>query len=214
MSRHRAPKPPLRKRLTSVRGRLILAVAGLALIPSIAGTYAYWTDSAEISGGQFKTGLLDLAVGGTSADQLEGPGGTWNYTELHLDDMLPGESVARPLTVRNAGTTPLSFTAEVWSTTEALFPSLKVSVVPGATHDNAGTKAAGDRAGTCSIGGSPWLSEHSVSTSHFQAPGSPVLLQPAGTTSLCVRVAFDSNAADTLQGKTTVVVMKFSASQP
>lgn len=215
MSAHRAVSSPRRRfRIASVRLRLLLTL-GLVLTPGVMGTYAAWTDTATVSGIELKTGTLDLAIGATAGDQLTGQGGTWNYTALSLTAMLPGESVAKPITVRNAGTTPLKYTAAASTTNNTLSPSLKLTVVANGTVGSSGSQATGNRTGSCT-GGTPWVTAVPVSTTSGSSsfPAAAVVLQPGATTSICVLVALDGTAPNTMQNQTSTLNLVLHASQP
>ncbi|HWI44215.1 MAG TPA: hypothetical protein VNS81_11405 [Nocardioides sp.] len=214
MSAHRVPRRSLWAVLKSVRVRLLLSL-GLVLTPAVMGTYASWSDSGTISGMEIRTGTLDLALGASAGDQLVGLGGTWSHTSLSLSAMLPGESVAQPITFRNAGTTPLTLTSTASASSNALNPSLRLTIVAGATVGNTGSESGGNRAGTCTGGSATWLSSVSVSTTSTAAfPTTPVSLQPGDTVTTCARLALDSTAANALQNQTVTVTIVATAAQP
>jgi hypothetical protein len=85
-------------------GRRWLAAAGAAaLLLTVSGTTeARWSDSAAIPGTALRTGRLEVAVDGSApADRLA---------------LLPGDTTATVLTVRNAGDVPLDYTVAVTGT--------------------------------------------------------------------------------------------------
>src|SRR5688500_14526046 len=98
MGRHTGRRRPA----LGQRVQALLALGVLAL-PASLGTFAFWTDDVTITGTTFSTGTLDLRVNGQ--DTVTG------YTTLNLGAMVPGNSVAGVLTVRNHGTAPMKYTA-------------------------------------------------------------------------------------------------------
>lgn len=203
----------VRHALGSTRLRLLLCL-GLVFAPGAVGTFAYWTDTATISGITITSGTLDLMVGDTAtADELEGQGGTWNYAAFTMDAMLPGESIAKPVTIKNAGTTPLTYNGKLSSSNNDFAGNLSVSISAGATLGNSGSQAAGDRNGTCT-GGSAWWTDKSVTAATPDMAPAAVTLAPGASTSLCVRAELDANAQNAVQGKSTVLTMLFAANQP
>ena len=82
--------------LTSARTRAALSL-GVVLAVGATGTFAYWTDSATIDGTTFTAGTIDLQVNGANSP---------TYTTLNLATMIPGNSMAGTLVVRNNGNVP------------------------------------------------------------------------------------------------------------
>ncbi|MFD1858568.1 hypothetical protein EHW97_09200 [Aeromicrobium camelliae] len=181
MSKHRARRSGLLRAVLSL---------GLLLGLGVSGTMAYWTDQATVATGQLAAGRLDLTLNG----QLAGPGGTTADTAFTVGDLVPGESFARAITVGNAGTVPLDYTA-VAHTNGALGPGLRWSVVAGGTATNSGSSTNGNRTGTCTGG-----------TLTFSAP-TPVVparrpLAAGASETLCITVTLDRSATSSLQGAT------------
>jgi len=210
MAEHRAARR--RGRLGSVRVRVLLSL-GVVLGFGAIGTVAYWSDSATVGGTTFSSGTLDLMVGGTTADQLAGPGGTWNYTALSLADMLPGEGVAKLVTIKNGGTTPLVYNGVISTDNANLGSFLLATISKDGTASNSGTQAGGNRTGSCT-GGVGWATDLSLTTTpHTIAPAS-ITLQPGATTSICFAIRLSSSAGDAFQNKSTTATMLFTAAQP
>ncbi len=103
MSKHTAHKVSRRaSRRNAGRIRALLSL-GVALGIGAVGTFAYWTDDVVISGSTFTSGTLDLQVNGENSIPA--------YTSLNMSNMVPGNSIAAVLTVKNNGTAPLKYTA-------------------------------------------------------------------------------------------------------
>src|SRR3954469_17580060 len=135
MGEHRRPQPAW-WRSRRARALLSLGLLGSALV---VGTYAYWTDDVTISGTTFTTGTLDLQV--NSSD-------SYSTTTLGMSStpMVPGNTSAEVLTVKNNGTVPLKYTlVGGLSGTDAVTYSsaavLKRTVVAGGTRSGSGNAA-------------------------------------------------------------------------
>lgn len=181
MSRHAAPRRRPRG------GRVVLGLAALAGAVALgmggAGTAAFWTDTGTVTPGTITSGTLDLQV-----DAQQGNPTAYVRTDLALDRMLPGESVARVLTVTNAGDAPFTFTQTTQMADDALSRALEVEVYAGGTASGNGT--AYPRTGTCS---------GTLVASGQQVGGR--LAPKTGSTTLCVRVSLPLTAPDAVQGQ-------------
>ena len=125
------PRPTWLQTLRSARVRAALGLGVVATV-GVTGTFAYWTDNATVSGTTFSTGSIDLKVNGV--DNVAG------YTSLTLANMVPGNSVAGVLTIRNNGTAPLKYTALTSATApdpKNLRGALVVRVTDGAVTGTA-----------------------------------------------------------------------------
>lgn len=102
---------------------------------------------------------VDIAVGASEAAlDLTGDDGTWQHTNWTFTDVLPGESYARSITVKNVGTLPVTLSATL-SQASALGLNAQVYWAPGAqalatndTPTQQSTTGAGTvtlRRGTC-----------------------------------------------------------------
>lgn len=217
--RRRAPRRPWWRTLTSVKARLVMTL-GLLVGFVAVGTSAFWTDQATVDIGPVSTGTLDLEIGpAASTFLLDGPGGKWDFTVVQLADVLPGESVAMDLYIKNGGTVPLTFTGEAWSTTNDLSSAagtaLLVSTTRGATAGNT-TSATGYRTGTCGGGVEPWWVDHRISTTPrvLTPSDTPVTLAKDQVLRVCMLVTFPASAPNSLQQKTTTLRATFDAEQP
>ncbi|HET6166072.1 MAG TPA: TasA family protein [Marmoricola sp.] len=191
MADHRKPRPPL-WRSRRLRAVLSLGVVAVALV---AGTYAYWTDDVTITGTSFTAGTLDLQVNGSDA---------YTTTTLGMSStpMVPGNTSAEVLTVKNNGTVPLKYTITggLGGTDAAAFSTaaaIKLTIVSGGTRTGTGN-AATCTGGTTIFG--PTALTNVTSTAIIGTRRGP--LAAAGTEALCFQITFDAAAPSTLQGKT------------
>jgi predicted ribosomally synthesized peptide with SipW-like signal peptide len=191
MADHRAARRPL-WRSTGLRVTLCL---GLLAGVFVMGTYAYWTDDVTITGTTFTTGTLDLQVNDSDA---------YTTTTLGMSStpMVPGNTSAEVLTVKNNGSVPLKYTLTggLAGTDAADFntaAALRLTIVAGGTRSGSGNAA------TC-IGGTtifgPTALTNVTSTAIIGTRRGPVAA--AGTEALCFQITFDAAAPTTLQGKT------------
>lgn len=106
-ARHAAPtqRTALRRVLgtVSLTERLLLAALAMVLLwvglTSVGGTYAMWADEATVEGTSFTTGTAELSARWAS-----------RAPELVWQNLLPGESASRELTLENSGAVPLEVT--------------------------------------------------------------------------------------------------------
>lgn len=218
MSTHRSDHRAPRRRSTG-RVRALVALAAVAVLAtgmSVRGTFAFWTDTATLKTGDFASGTLDI----TLDDRLAGPGtvnnpGTYANTSFALTAMLPGESVALSFPIKNIGTTPLTYTVAGTGTGNlAVADGMRYSVTFGASQNNTGTAANGDRTGTCN-GNPPTDASTQVlgSTSTPLANGAVRTLQPTGLDQVCILARLSSTAGNTLQNQSGSASITFSAKQ-
>ena len=190
MAEHRS------KRAARVPQRVqALLALGILALPASLGTFAFWTDDVAITGTTFSTGTLDLRVNGL--DTVTG------YTTMNLTTMVPGNSVAGVLTVRNQGTAPLKYTA-VTAATNADAKNLRGTLVVKVTGDTSvtGSSPTASCAGAALAGTSTVLNAGLVTTGRLLAGGTEE--------KLCVQVTLPSGAASSLQGASTDVTLTFT----
>lgn len=217
MARH-ADRSPRRlwSRLSSVKVRAVLCL-GIFFAPAGVGTMAYWTDQATIESGTFTAGTLDLTVGAAVADSeyLEGQGGTFEYSQLTIGNLIPGESIARPFVVRNFGSVPFTYNAGISTENDNLVSGangLRVKVYVDGAPDNTGTEAAGTRKGTCT---GTLVKDQAVSTTtgsvdlHATDQG----LAPGATRTYCAVIELPGAAPNSLQGEITSLIIGLRAKQ-
>lgn len=222
MSRRRNKAPTGRRRasrrarLTSVQIRLLLCL-GLLGIPAGVGTTAYWTDTATIQSGSISSGTLDLTVGTTAENStnLPGQGGTYQYSELTVANLVPGESIARPFAVRNSGTVSFSYNAGISTANNNLVASgsgLRVQIYADSTPTETGSEALGNRSGTCS---GTAISDQAVSTSTgtIDIHAIDQVLAPGVTRIYCARILLVSTSPNSLQNQSTTLRIGLDAVQ-
>ena len=198
MSRRRAPRPGLwtsvKSTVTSTGFRVLLSTGLLFGIGS-AGTFAHWTDQVTVTGVTFTAGTIDLKV--NNQDTVTG------YTTLNISNMVPGNSVAGVLSIKNAGTAPLKYTA-VSAATNGDSKNLRGGLTVKVTGDSSvtGSSPSATCAGTALSGTTTALNGGLVTTGR--------LLAAATEEKLCVQVTLPSSAAGTLQGATTDVTFTFT----
>ena len=191
MADHRASRlSPWR----SIRVRALLCL-GLVAGLFVTGTYAYWTDDVTITGSTFTAGTLDLQV--NNADSY-----TTTTLGMSSTPMVPGNTSAQVLTVKNNGTVPLTYTLTggLGGTDAAAF---NTAAALNLTISSGGAVSGSGNAATCT-GGSviygPTALTNVTSTAIIGTRRGPVAA--AGTEALCFQITFDAAAPGTLQGKT------------
>jgi predicted ribosomally synthesized peptide with SipW-like signal peptide len=196
MAEHRAApaRRSPRSRFGSVRVRALLCL-GLVLGVFVTGTYAFWTDDVTITGSTFTAGVLDLQV--NNADSY-----TTTTLGMSSTPMVPGNTSAEVLTVKNNGNVPLKYTLTggLAGTDAAAYntaASIKLTVVAGGTRSGTGN-AATCTGGTTIYG--PTALTNTTSTAIIGTRRGPIAA--AGTEALCFQVTFDTAAPSSLQGKT------------
>lgn len=223
MSRHsdtsagrRRARRTWRSRVSSVQVRLLLCL-GVFALPTGVGTMAYWTDTAVIDSGPIQSGRLDLTVGTTTENStnLAGQGGTYEYSQLTIANLVPGESIARPFAVHNAGTVGFSYNGSISTLNNNLVAAnsgLRVQIHADSTPSETGTEAAGTRSGTCS---GTAISNQLVSTTTNTVNIHPTnqVLAPGATRIYCARILLEGTSPNSLQGQATELIIGLNANQ-
>lgn len=176
----------------------LAAVAAVVLLLGARGTFAFWTDRATVTSGPITSGSLDLTVDGAQGVP------SYARTGLALSGMLPGESVAESVVVRNVGSAPFRWTATVTRGGD-LGPALDVQLYLGSA--TTGDDTTYPRTEGCATTTTPVVSG---TTATRLDPGA------AGTTgqTLCIRVALPSTVDNTYQSRTTgSVTVRLDATQ-
>lgn len=172
----------------------VLGVVTAVTAAGLAGASvaAYWAADAAVPGVAVQSGTLDLTLDG----QLLGADGVRTLPELALPDAIPGESVARTVTVGNAGNVALVWRATVGAT-GGLAPYLTITTALGGTAQNTGTAAQGTRRGNCQ-GGTP-----TVPADRTLAAGASEVW--------CLVVELAADAPSSAQGTTADISIAFQA---
>jgi len=186
---HRVRRAP--GRLGSTRLRAVLGLGVVACV-GVTGTLAAWTDTVVISGTSFTSGTLDLQVNNADA---------YATTTLGMTAMVPGNTSAQVLTVKNNGSAALKYTLTggLTGTDAAAYgtaTALQLTIRSGATVSGTGNAA------TCSGGTSvygPTALTATTTTPIIGTRRGPIAA--AGTEALCFQISFDAAAPSSLQGK-------------
>lgn len=178
-------------------GPRVRAALGLGVVLSAGtlATHAFWTDAVSVTGASFSTGTIDLKVNGVDANA--------DFSTITMTGMVPGSTTAGVLTVKNAGTAALKYTATSAST-NADGKNLAAALVVKVTADTAVTTSGANKAcaGTALTGTGTTLSGSLVSTGRLLAAGD--------SEKLCVQVSLPATAASALQGATTSATLTFN----
>lgn len=165
------------------RGTVLAAAAALMIglvLGGSQGTFAFWTDTDSVSAGTFTTGTLDLTV-----DGQQGAPTAYAETELALTKMVPGETVAATLTIRNAGDADFTWVPTI-TESGTLAPFLDVTLTRGAMAgavDTTYPRQQGCSAGTSMLSGAV-------------APNLPV----SSSITLCALVTLPATLGNEVQG--------------
>ena len=183
-----------RRALTSARTRAALSL-GVVLAVGATGTFAYWTDSVSVTGTTFTAGSIDLQVNGLNTVTA--------YTTLNLATMVPGNSMAGTLVVKNNGASPMKYTAAA-AATNLDNKNLRSSLIAKVTADTAatGTSPAMTCAGAALAASGTTVTGGLINTGRQLAPGA--------TETICVQVTLDPAAPSALQNATTDVTFTFT----
>ncbi|NKS85947.1 hypothetical protein GS571_12045 [Rhodococcus hoagii] len=186
--------PRTRAVLTGSRTRAVASL-GIGLGLGAIGTLAAWSDTATATSGVFSTGSVSLTLNGNPGNPT-----AYAFTTLSKTNMLPNDSVAATLPVKNEGSTSFNYTMSANSTTSTLAPALRVSVSTGTSN---GT--------TCSGGAAIATDVPLVSGGAANLISAPRPLGKDATETLCFQVALPTNAPDTVQGQNVNVSFNFAA---
>ena len=176
------------------RVRAFLAL-GVALGIGAVGTFAYWTDDVVISGTTFTSGTIDLQV--NTLESIP------TYTALNLSNMVPGNSIAALLVVKNNGSAPLKYSATSVAVNAPLISDLAGALTVKITGDTSisGSGLAKTCGGSALAGTGTSLNGGIVSARPLTAGSSETL---------CVQVTLNANAPTGVQGATTTATLTFT----
>lgn len=186
-----------------VRGLLALGIV-LGLAPT--GTLASWRVTTVLSPTGFPTGILDLRL--RDASTTVGPGGSFAHADLAPTGLVPGESLAVVVPVRNDGTVPFTWTASA-TATGALASSLTFSTYVGGTATNS-TSTQDVRTGSCS--GSASTSDRTLGGSATTVVTTQPALAAGDSVSVCVLLRLPA-AATGAANQSAAVTYTFSSTQ-
>lgn len=214
-------RPEPRRRAERPRGgRRVRALLSLGVVLGIGAvtTAAYLSDDATLDSGSFQTGTLDITLDQgviTPNATVDALGGTVTKVSFGIAAMLPGESVAAQVLVRNDGDVPFSFKANgkiVDSTYPTTAPArLTFAVYSGAAGTPTGTAAAGNRGGSC--GGTLLFGPTPLTTAATDVITTARPLASAASENVCFLVRLDPLAGNTYQSKSATASFVFRAAQ-
>lgn len=194
MSRHRADRErPRRRAGWWAAGITTVAVV---LLGGVGGTFAFWTDDATVGGDTVTAGVLDLKVDGVDSVTA--------HADLSFGALLPGNRLATVLTVGNAGTAPLVWTASTTASNSTFAAAFDVKVT--ADTNVSGTKPNATCPGAALADGRTTLGGSLLSTSRR--------LEPGASQKICVQLTLRTDADSSLQGQTTTLGVTFNGRQP
>lgn len=193
-------KLDLARRFRSTRARAALSL-GLVLGTAATGTFAFWTDSATVSGTTIQTGSIDLQVNNLTTNDT-------GYTQLNLTGMVPSNSVAGVITVKNAGSSPFTYSVDA-SASNADGKGLGAALVVKVTAAASATGSAPSR--TC--GGATLANTGASFAANLVSSANPRQLAAGASETLCIQATLPAGAASSLQNATTNVGFTFNASQ-
>ena len=177
-----------------------LGVIGAAAAVAGMGTFGSFTDSTTPVTTTVASGTVDITLTG---------GETLNMTAAGF---VPGDSITRPVNLKNDGTSPLS-SVVLRSTVAAASPltndvinGLQLSVkscavVWTAGPNNSWTCSSGER----SLGTGPAVVDMTLNN--------PASLAVGGADNLAVVIALPTSADNTFQGKTAALTLTFTGNQ-
>lgn len=184
------------KRL-SMRARVAVLVA-VVLVLAAGPAWGYWTARRDTPAQRIDLGVLDLVV--NDADPLT------TFALPNATAMYPGTSTAAVLTVRNAGTLPLSYYAEA-SATDPLGSALRFTVTAGTVTGSAPNQTCTGAvlAGPLSLGPTtgPLLASDAARRT----------LAAGASEQLCLQASLPTTAPASLQGTTTALTVVFHGKQ-
>jgi predicted ribosomally synthesized peptide with SipW-like signal peptide len=180
--------------------RALRALLSLGVVVGVGatGTYAYWTDSVQVTGTTISTGTIDLKV--NNNDEVT------DFATMNVSTMVPGDSTAGVVTVRNSGTAPLHYFVDA-SPSNADGKGLGAALAVKVTGD-AATSGPG-RAVTCA-GSALAGSGTEFAAALLGSAASPRLLAAGASETVCIQATLPTNAPASLQAATTDITFLFS----
>ena len=173
------------------------------IFTSTLTTGALWRDSVSLNAGQVSSGSLVL-LNGDAVTQVE----AYAFAALTGSNLRPGSSAQAPLTVRNGGSTPLSYRLSDTTTTGSSTLTAQLTLrVDGVSDDDAcrtGVDVPTAAGPTTVVYAGPLVG----ATSAALRP-----LAPSATETLCVRIAVTDSAPQAVSASSASVRFTFAAVQ-
>lgn len=191
------------KRL-SLRLRIVVGL-GLVLALVAGPAWAFWRSQQAVPAQSFTLGTFDLQVNGQDA--------VTGYAQLNDAAIMPGQSVAGVLTVRNNGNVPLSYYGEAQAT-GGLGTAFVVKVTGAASIGGSSAAGTGTCAGTA-------LANTATSFKNTMSPlvgtnANRRVLAAGASETVCIQATLSTDAAvapSSLQGSSTTVTFTFHGKQ-
>ena len=180
--------------------RAVRALLSLGMVVSLGatGTYAYWTDSVEVTGTTITAGTIDLDV--NNQDSVN------SFTQMNISTMVPGNSVAGVVTVNNNGTAPVRYHVNAVPS-NADGKGLGAALVVKVTGDSA---TGGSGTAKSCPGAALGDSGTGFTANMLGSAALPRQLVAGGSETICIQATLPTNAGTGLQGATTNVTFTFS----
>lgn len=199
------------------RTRALLTL-GIVAGPAVGGTTAYWTDTATVTGGSITSGRMDLQVAqsATAADASWGAVGTgtaYAATNIAIPAIMPGESYAFGLAVRNVGAADFTYGMTV---TQGGSPAWGFAAGVVTVQVYAGTPNTSDTTAPIqqSCGGTSLAPAATVTTGNIVViPSGRAVAHGTVDSQLCVLVSMTSSADNSNQGKSGQLRFDATATQ-
>lgn len=187
--------------------RALRALLSLGMVVGLGatGTYAYWTDTTTITGTTITAGTIDLKASAGPSGFQDNP---TDFTTMNVNTMVPGDTTAGVITIKNSGTAPLTYSATSVGTNGDA-KSLATALALKVTLDTATTGSG--RAVTCAgaaIAGSG--TTIGLTATNLLSSATPRTLAAGQEEKICVQVGLPSNANTALQGATTNLTFTFN----
>lgn len=194
------PKP-----LKFAAAAAVVLVLGL----STQTTVAAWRAEGQIDAGQVRTGSLSLLAGNGSSAAKD-----YVFAELNSQNLLPGSFVQAPLTISNAGTTPLVYGLAGITTGTASGSAKDQALVGAGTISIYAAVPPASCTGTQQISGQLLYSGPLNASAAFASPRE---LSAAGTPSaseaLCVRLSLPAGTSQAAAGGRMAPTLSFTGQQ-
>lgn len=208
MAKHRAQRPARH----SLRRAAVVAAAGLLVTAGIAGTYAFWVDSATVTSGSITSGSMDLQLSNdASAWGAVGIGTAFAANSIAATDITPSESYAFTLHVRNVGAADFTYTGTVVRGSSWTFVGDPITVrfyAGGTPSVDTTYPIQKTCSGATALG--PAVTVAATTTAIFTTARA---LSHGTSDALCVEVAMAAGADNTNQGKLGVLRVDLAATQ-
>lgn len=191
----------------SARTRAVLSL-GLLLGFGSIGTYAYWSDSAVVSGGAITSGRMDLQF---DTDGAVGNGTGYAKTSITWSGLAPNERKSFNLTVKNVGNPPFTYVATVTRGTTPAWTFVGTPITVQVYSGTAVPDATYPQQDTCT--GAALGTAQAVDGTNKSLLTNAQEIAAGGSQPICIVVGLDAAADNQNQAKTGSVSLTFTANQ-